>query len=342
MDTWILQMCRAKYRNQVVAWGLTVGLCVLIGFANRRYIGNFVRGPFTMSAAELEQVGDVSAAPHYFVKVAGSRAMETGLQEVSVETQNGVETSRNVTGNYYALQMGDKLLVVKSTGATMRVAEGALAPMPFDLTEKLFATPEMQLARSRFYPFYLDAASTFRAGGYWGIIVLAVLLALLAWKARPAWRGLQEPGSHPLAVRAGKWGSAVDTSAAIEHEWRAPGNKRMGPWTVTPRYLIQSALFHFNVLRFEDLLWAYKKVTKRSVNFIPVGKYYHAIVQAYGGTAELPGSQKKVDELLQDVATRAPWAVVGFSAEIQQLWTKQNRDFCAAVEERRQKLRATP
>ncbi len=101
---------------------------------------------------------------------------------------------------------------------------------------------------------------------------------------------------------------------------------------------MQSALFHFNVLRVEDLLWAYKKVTKHSINLIPTGKTYQAVVQAYGGAAELPGSQKKVDELLQEFAKRAPWAIVGFSAEIQQLWTKQNRDFCAAVEERRQKL----
>ena len=60
MDTWILQMCRAKYRNQVVAWGLTAALGLAIAFANTRYIGNFVRGPFNVGAAELEQLGDVT------------------------------------------------------------------------------------------------------------------------------------------------------------------------------------------------------------------------------------------------------------------------------------------
>ena len=339
MDTWILQMCRAKYRNQVTAWALTAALAIAIGLANTRYIGNFLRGPFNIGAADLAQVGDVTTTPHYFVKVAGTKAMDTGLQEVSVETENGVEKSRNVTANYYALAVGDRLLVVKSPGAALRVAEGTLTPMSYDLDQNLFSSPDMQAVRSHFYPFYLDAASSFRAGGYWGIAIGIVLLALLAWKARPAWHGLQEPGSHPLAVRVGKWGSPVDTSAAIEREWRAPGNKRMGSWTVTPRYLIQSALFRFNVLRFEDLLWAYKKVTKHSINFIPTGKTYQAIVHAYGGSAELPGSQKVVDEMLQESARRAPWAIVGFSAEIQQLFLKNNREFCAAVEERRQKLR---
>jgi hypothetical protein len=335
MDTWILQMLRRKYRNQLVVWGLVIAVGVLIVFLNTRYIDNFVRGPFTMGASELAQVGDASTAPHFFVKVAGSRAMDTGLQEVTQETENDVVTSRKVTSNYYALQVGEKLLIVKSTGGTMRLAEGALQPMSSDLESNLFSSPEMQQARTHFYPLYLDAASSFRAGGYWAIAIGLAFLTLLAWKARPAWRGFEDPGSHPLAARVGKWGSPVDTAAAIEREWRAPGTKRIGEWTLTERYLVQSALFRFNVLRFEDLLWAHKKVIKHSIDLIPTGKTYEAIVHCYGGTAELPGSQKKVDEMLQEFGRRVPWAVVGFSAEIQQLFVKQNRDFCAAVEERR-------
>jgi hypothetical protein len=340
MDTWILQMLRRKYRNQLIAWGLVTAVGVAIALANTRYIGNFVRGPFAMGASDLAQVSDASAAPHYFVAVAGSRAIDTGLQEVSVETENGVETSRNVTSNYYALQVGDRFLVVKSAGGTMKVAQGSLEPMSGDVEAHLFSSPEMAAARTHFYPFYLDAASSFRTGGYWAIAIGLAFLALLAWRARPAWRALEDPGAHPLAARVARWGSPVDTAAAIEREWRSPGNKKMGYWTITAGYLIRSSPFRFDVLRFVDLLWAYKKVTKKSVNFIPTGKSYEAIVHCYGGMAELPGSQKQVDEMLQEAVRRAPWAVVGFSAEIQQLFTKQNRDFCAAVEERRQKLGA--
>jgi len=122
MDTWILQMCRAKYRNQVIAWGLTAALGIAIAFGNTRYIGNFLRGPFDAGAADLAQIGDAATAPHYFVKVAGSKATDMGLQEVSVETENGVEKSRTVTSTFYMLQVGNKLLVVKSKGAVTREA----------------------------------------------------------------------------------------------------------------------------------------------------------------------------------------------------------------------------
>src|SRR5258706_7843932 len=259
MDCWILQMCRAKYRTKVIAGGLTAALGLAIAFLNTRYIGNFLRGPFNVGAADLAQIGDAATAPHYFVKVAGSKATDMGLQEVSVETENGVEKSRTVTSTFYMLQVANKLLVVKSKGAVTREAEGVLTPISADLDQNLFGGPEMAPVRSHFFPYYLDAASSFRAGGYWGIGIGLVLLALLAWKARPAWHGLQEPGSHPLAVRVGKWGSPVDTSAAIEREWRVPGNKRMGPWTSTPPYLIQSAVFRFNAAAFAGPLGADQK-----------------------------------------------------------------------------------
>src|SRR5258708_38423012 len=115
MDTWILQMSRAKYRNQVIAWGPTAALGVAIAFVNTRSIANFLRGPFYVGAAELAQLGDVTTAPNYFVKVAGTKALATGLQEVSVETESGVEKSRTVTANYYALEVGNRLLAVRST-----------------------------------------------------------------------------------------------------------------------------------------------------------------------------------------------------------------------------------
>jgi len=48
-------------------------------------------------------------------------------------------------------------------------AEGVLTPISADLDQNLFGGPEMAAVRSHFFPYYLDAASSFRAGGYWGI-----------------------------------------------------------------------------------------------------------------------------------------------------------------------------
>ena len=86
-----------------------------------------------------------------------------------------------------------------------------------------------------------------------------------------------------------------------------------------------------------DIVWAYKKVTKRSVNFIPTGKSYTAIIIGrHRQRIEHSMSQKKVDALLTELASRVPWAVYGFNADLDNVWKKDPGGFVAAVDSRRQ------
>src|ERR1019366_9308362 len=67
---------------------------------------------------------------------------------------------------------------------------------------------------------------------------------------------------------------------------------------ITDNFVIQKAFFAFNVLRFNDLVWAYKKVTKKSVNFVPTGKDYDAVMIFYGGTQNFRAKEKIVGLLV--------------------------------------------
>jgi hypothetical protein len=124
-----------------------------------------------------------------------------------------------------------------------------------------------------------------------------------------------------------------------EREARTPHYDGSG-WLVTEHYLIRSRFFTFDMLRLSDLLWAYKRITKRrfTINFIPMGKTYEtyeAVLVCYGGTAVVSGLEGAVDTVLAFAAGCAPWAVLGFSSELQAHFDKRNQDFCAAVEQRR-------
>jgi len=94
------------------------------------------------------------------------------------------------------------------------------------------------------------------------------------------------------------------------------------------------------MLRLQDVLWAYKKITKHSVNFIPTGKTYEAIVNCYGGTATIPGNEKKVGEMLNFLQERAPWAIYGFSDQLAATFNKHRQDFARSVEQRKQEWKA--
>lgn len=344
MDTWVLQMVRTRCIRCVAAWALTLGCIVLFAIAQHRYISNFLIGPFDLGQAELDSIGDIATAPHYFARVTGSKAIDTGIEQVTIRKRGGVETRRSVSSAYYALVVGDRLLVVKSSAGALTTAEGELRVMTADLDRQLFNTPAMQAIRNHFYTFYLDDAS-FRVPGYCAIIATLLFGFFLVISAVPAWRQLQNPSSHPVVRRIALWGDPLRIATDVEREASTPRHKS-GGWLMTEKYLIQSTFFTFDLLQISDLLWAYKRVTKHSVNFIPTGRKYDAVLECHGGTAVVKGSEKAVDSILSFAVEHAPWAVCGFSKELDQLFNENNRAFCSSVEQRRhdwaQRVRGQP
>jgi len=332
MDTWVHQELRSMYRRRVAAWCIVLGCAVLFAFAQSRYIRNFISGPFDVGQPELDAIGDVSTTARYFVRVTGSKAIETGIQQIKTRKRAGVETS-SVSAAYYVLVVGDRLLVVKRAEGMPTTVLGELAAMPVELERHLFNTPQMQTIRGRFYPYYLDD-SKFGVPGYIGGGVALVLVVLFVMFGLPAWRYARDVSSHPVVKRVAAWGDPVGTAVDARREAASPRHKG-GGWHVTDKYLIRRAPFAFDLLRLSDLLWAYKKVTKHSVNFIPTGKSYAAFLVCYGGAAEVTGREKNVDALLAFAAERAPWAIFGYSDDLNKLFKQKTQDFCAAVEQRK-------
>ena len=341
METWIVKKIRAASLRRVVAWALAFAVFALFGLTQLRYARNFLSGPYEMKAADLDAIRDVSQAPRYFARVSGSKAIDTGVHQITVHKRNGVETSRNISAVYYALVVGDKLLVCKSSAGPLTTFEGELAPIPWELSSHLATSPDLLKVRDRMYPFYLSNES-FRVPGYFAIGAAVVFLVLLIFMALPAWRHLQDPESHPVAQRVKQWGDPIGVAVAAEREARTPRFKGGGGWSVTDQFLIQSPFFGFNIFRLSDLLWAYKKVTKHSVNFIPTGKTYEAVLICYGGMASLRCKEKTVGEILGFAHQRAPWALFGFSNELSTFFNKNTKNFCAAVEQRRREHSAAP
>jgi uncharacterized protein DUF6709 len=333
METWIHQKIRAASLRRVVTWVLSVVGVVLFGIGARRYFDNFVRGPFELGPASLDSITDVQVAPRYFARVAGSKFIDTGLREYTVKTTGGVETSRSESATYYALVVGDKFLIVKGGPVGSTAAEGELAPWPAELEERLFNTADMRRLRPRFYSFFVSDES-FRLPGYIAIGVVLVLAFLFVRYGIPAWRHYRDPGTHPLLARIGPWGDPLGVAVDVERDFGTPRYKGSG-WRIGDKYLVQSTFFTFNVLRVRDLLWAYKKVTKHSVNFIPTGKTYEAILTCYGGAATIRRKQQQVDDILAYVQQRVPWALLGYSADAATLLKKKPQEFAGAIEQRR-------
>jgi len=341
MEPWIIRMCRETTRRQVIAWTvlLVVGIAILL--ANGRYATNFVLGPYKVGAKELAQISDPGAARHYFISITPEKVMDTGVQEITTTTRDGVKEGSRVTAGYYAAVVGDRFLIVKSEATPSSKIDGKLAAMPADLSNQLFSGPEGIKAQQHCYPFYLETEG-FRYPGYWGIAVGVVFLALFFVFARRSWMRLRDINTHPVVRRLNQWGDPIGISFEAEKELTSGVRFRSQGTSITDKFVIFKTFFAFNLFRFQDLLWAYKKVTKKSVNFVPVGKDYAAILVFYGGSQTFTAKEKVVDEVLGFAAGKAPWAAFGFSQQLNNFFKKQTAEFCQAVEARRKQLAEKP
>src|SRR5262245_15965782 len=115
--SWLEQQVRQTKLLQVL---LCFGVIVAVGaalFLNKRYFDNLRAGPYTIPVAELSAAQSADDLARYWVNIIPTRLFDTGVDQVSVRKRYGVETGRSVTGHFWVAVVGDRLLVVETSGA---------------------------------------------------------------------------------------------------------------------------------------------------------------------------------------------------------------------------------
>jgi hypothetical protein len=338
MESWIARMCTLTSRRQFLAWLLILIAGIAFVVVNGRYARNFIQGPFPAQPSDLMNIQNPDSASNYYISVKSDRVIDTGIQEITTTTENGVETGKYVSAGYYGLVVGKRALIVKSASKPIGTIAGELKPFPSDLSNELFSGTDGRELQAETYPFYLDT-SGFRDAGYWSIAIGCLFLALFVRFGGRSWGRWRDVSKHPVLKRATEqWGDVLGVSVDAERELNAAVAHRSNGVFLTNKYVIEKTFFGFNIFRFDDMVWAYKKVTQRRVNFIPTGKSYNAVLIFYGGAKQFSGSQAKVHEVLAYAATKAPWAVIGYSKEIADEFKKHPKEFSQVVEARRREL----
>lgn len=334
MTTWIERTARQKSIGQVVLFLVVTAIVVWICAANSAYLKVFFKGPPPATAADLDaaQNADSSNQPVAtpYVTITGDKVLNTGVEEVT--TYEGI--IKNVSAGYYALQIGGRILIVKSARTPSTTVGGELGAMPSDLKSDLFPPGTDPADEAVFYPLLLD--TNYRESGWAGAFWALLAEALFGFFAFRSWRRLSGRVDHPAVIRAKAWGDLAVTSAEVERELETAVRVKGGGWTLTQNYAVKNARLSFDLFRLDNLVWVYKKTIKRRVYFfIPAGTTYAAELNFSDGQADVTGKQKKVDELLALASERAPWAVKGYTDDLAKFWKSTRAGFVAEVMKRK-------
>jgi hypothetical protein len=331
------QMDRTN-RNLILislAMVLAVGAYVAVQW---RYFYNFFKGPFEIDVNSLGQITNPETQLRYYVTIKGEDSVDTGLQDVErTESQTGVVQSETIKAEYAVLVLGKRLLIVKRNPKDdAKEYQGAITELPTDVHSHV-VTPllaEYPNADQVFLPLMLDATD-FRSEGYISLVICFPVLLLAAWNFRKVIRRQNDPLLHPILKEESRYGQIADIAQRIDDELRGDTRKLCGA-VVTTSWVLVKHMFSLDVFHIPDVIWAYKKVTKHSVNFIPTGKIFATIMfDRYGKSLEMDEGRSASNTFLMVLQEKMPWVVFGYSDELKKIAQEDWGGFVAVVDARR-------
>jgi hypothetical protein len=339
MALWVENEARRANRNLLLVNGGMLAIVILIVAGNYRYCANFVLGSQSISSSELASLTSPEQRWRNFVSVSGTKSINAEYRDVVNHMDGGRVVSTDIKDEYIFLRVGEKILLVKAdrgkekleysgelVATTDRVKEDLLQPL---------ATEDADLARE-VLPFTLNAAD-YRSNGYTMLMIGLPVLALALWNCLKAMRRASEIQTSPVWKQLAAYGNAEQLSQQIEAELQPAMIRKYGKLQIAQQWMVRRRMFSTWASPIADLVWIYKKVTKHSVNFIPTGKTYSvALVGRHRQQIEEQMKEKAANEMLADLAARVPWALFGFTQDLEKAWRKDPAGVIAAVDVRYQ------
>lgn len=342
-DNFIGKQIRRCNRNLLLANLVLLGAVITYAAANSRYLGNFLSGPTDISNMDLAELRNPAERFRFLVHVRGEQSFETGIQfvEQTIDKYSNNVQSTTVKAEYRILAVGHKLLVVKTApSASGTTFTGALVSMPPTVYEKVVAAsireePQLQ---GMFVPAMLDTED-YADEGWWTLCIGIPLLILVAWNLLKWKKRVCDYSCHPIYRRIACFGSAEQVIQQMEADMRTNPVQKLAGANIFGPWLLKNKFFGLACFHLPDLIWIYQKVTKHSINFIPTGKSFAALLyDRYGYSTEIQAGKKKVELFMTHIIQQCPWIAAGFSKDLENLWKSQRGVFIAAVDERRKKV----
>jgi hypothetical protein len=325
---------RRTNRNLLLTNLALLALVLGIAFFNRRYLMSFARGPVPVSAAQVAELTDPAQLDNAFVSLDVAKVLPTGYQVVN--TRHGRQVS--VKADFQLAPLDHRVLIVKAKPGNVGTHfKGGFVPVPDGV---LSGIRQMIPADARvvLLPFMLDTVD-YGDDGWWMLSLGLPAAGLALWNLF-VWTLRRDYKNHPLVEQLGDETAALQCAQQLEGELSAA--RKFGSASVTASWLVHETFFRASIVRLENVVWAYKKVTQHRTNFIPTGKTYEAILfDRNGDETKVSGKEEVIDGLLGAVAQSVPWVVLGFTDEIFRAWAQDRSGFFAAVDERRAKAKGT-
>ncbi len=328
--------------NKKLWWHNSIGIALLLGLgcSQYRYLYNCFLGAQKISAEQILKLENPSRIDREFVTFTSSNIVDTGITKVIINKKTNVET----LDNKYAVAMLDQdhaILIEMQPQANLQklTLTGKLSTISFDTQEKVVARliKNRPALKDKILPVMLESVN-YRSSLDGLLFILASGLGLCSWNLYKAKVRTNNPRKHPIYLSLVKYGDGDLLVCNIDREIRDRYNSQEledNTLFVTPSWLLFTQTYNLQIIKLDRLMWAFKKVTNHSINFIPTGKTYSVgLYDSFGKERNFSTSEREVDLIIQRIRTYAPWTVIGYTSESRKMWNWRRKEFYAMVEQR--------
>lgn len=323
---------RRANRNLFLANCALLLLVAALVAGNWRYLSNVVRGPLSVTPAQLTGFANPGSLDRCFFDVPGLAPRPTGISYV--KRDHGVNRTEWVL---LAAKVGDRYLLIKADHAAPEaVYSGSLDTPSDELRARLSASLSPGEYQQTFYPYLLDATG-FRAGGIAGMSAAAICALFALVNLLRAGLRATDFARSPIARQLARFGPPTETvAAAIDAEFRQGPATMLGKTWFTNTWLLHERPCTFDILPLNEVVWVYQRVTTHYYSFIPVGKSRQLEIRSRTGrTVTIRGREKQLTAAMEYLGRRMPWIALGFSRTAETAFRRDSAQFSRTIDQRR-------
>ena len=286
--SYIAEVIYAKSRRRLYFGYSLLALAAIIFTYQHNYIANLISGPRSMNGVSLENellsgnVKDINInlqLPPDSVYHAGY----THITQTINKNTNQVE-SETTDSEYYLTVIGRHVLVLEGMPNQLPSGnfEGVVVSLSTELQSKLAAdfnnTPELKGLSNSILPYALSNKGMTGLDAFW---VFLFGIGLLCWGGFLTYRRTNDREdkkhyAYQIVSLAGY--QSIDDLSNDFIQAEQAGTVEIGGYKLSNKFLFEDNFFSFKIYPLSQMYWAYKKVIKKSVNFIPTGKDYEIVM----------------------------------------------------------------
>lgn len=329
-------------RNLFVVNLLLLIISVVVLVYNWSDFHNKILGPKEVKISEVSKLKASGFDARNYVKISPEKKAATGLAYIEHKyDKNHRETSKTVKKVYYALKDGqnvifaavpaDKINMITYNGWVREMTSEERINLSKDIT-KLKTAENFKVSE-----YILDADDSSIA--IFLYVVFGIVIIINLFNILRAIKYSKFPEEHKVYKKLMQYGNADEVINSIEEELTYdsfPNNKKL---YVLKSWIVSSKGFSVDVNKIDDIVWAYKKVTKHSVNFIPTGKTFELILHFNNKSQSTIGLKKdEADYILTLFNQMYPWIVLGFTNQIKKEWKSNSQQLIDYVQAEKQRI----